>query len=46
MLNPEIVADTNLLYVGFQNSLEDVTEYGQELELVARALHVVGINIE
>jgi hypothetical protein len=46
MLNPEIVADTNLLYVGFQNRLEEVTEYGQELELVARALHVVGINIE
>ena len=46
MLNPEIIADTNLLYVGFQNRTEDVTEYGQELELVSRALHVVGINIE
>ena len=44
MFNEDEISDTNLLYVGFQNTDVFTTEYDQTIEVASRALHVVGIQ--
>jgi hypothetical protein len=44
LFDEDLSVDVNFLYVGFANSGEVETDYGQLVEVQTRALHVIGIN--